>query len=330
MMGSIFGDNLHCQVFVSLVLIGTIVSSSFSILMLILIKRMNLWNEYIFLITMMAAFQLVYDITFFPGVVNVGDKYLTIIANTLQLFSGVVSSLLSNVVAGITFYVIYFKLTLSVFNNFLIFLSIVIIPALIDCVIYLVSLQGRNSKIYSDIAVIYFYYYLKLVSIGLNFFLVALISYEIRRTGSGKQRKSLSETSMSALSLRLFLYPLVQSVSRVGCAWYEWEYQYNSHDSNGFDLNPPTTTDRQFAAQIVMALTMPLASIGYLIIFLLMQPKACNQFWRLFGLSENYPPKLDPHNEERREEEEEKSMKSLVSFSSESNLRFSLLEGDFF
>jgi hypothetical protein len=361
-MGTPFGNNVHTQVFVSLVLIGSIISSFASIFMLYMIKRLKIWNGHILLLTTMTIFQLIYDITFFPGVINLGNNYVAVVSNVIQLFSGIASSLISNVLAFITFYIINYKKRFNIMKHYYLILLLVLIPAIIDCTLFLISVIQANESL-SNIAVLGIYYDLKLISIGINFILVSLTSLEINRISSGKSVLSSSEISMKQLSQRLFYYPIVQSLSRVGCAWYEFEYQYNNtgnNEASGFDFNPSHTTNKQFAAQIVLAITMPVASIGYLIIFLLMQPRAYGELKRLLGfnvdplLSENetsFTPRSN-HDAEQKEgyidgaedkgdNDEETdgdvsnsvvhSLHSFVSFSDAASepLRISLVENEF-
>lgn len=56
------------------------------------------------------------------------------------------------------------------------------------------------------------------------------------------------------------------AISRAGVAWYEFSY--------GRDFTPDTVTELQFIVQCLFALLTPAASIGYLIIFISLQPKA--------------------------------------------------------
>jgi hypothetical protein len=344
---SVFGDNTHTKVFVSLVLIGTVLSASASVLMLFIIKRLGRWNGHILLVSTMTVFTLIYDVTFFPGIVNVGDKYITIPSNCLQLFSGVTSSLISNLVAWITYYVVKYRKSIDIFKYYYFFMFLVTFPATVDCCIFLISLKGSRYEYFADIATLEIYYYLKLFSIALNFAFVFLTSFQINRISSGKQLLSKHEKSLNALSMRLFYYPIIQSISRSGCAWYEFAYRYDSQGGGGFDLNPPHTSNTQFAAQCVMALTMPIGSVGYLIIFLMMQPKAYEELLKIFGCSpkpkewlqfdesrvnqsddillleslRNNDSMFVEHDDEFPEDEE-------TSYTSESFLRFSIIEDE--
>ena len=331
---SLFGNSVHQQVFVTLVLIGSICSSFASMLMLLIIYKLKVWNGHILLVVSMTVFQFVYDATFFTGMIDVGNEYVTIISNVLQLFSGVTSSLVSNLVAWITFYVIYYKKGFDIFRYYSVMMLIVVLPAIADCALFLCSIRGNRSEYFKNIAVLYVYYYLKLVSIIFNFVLGSITFYEIRRIRSGKERLTKSESSLNTLSMRLFYYPIVQSISRIGFAWYEFSYQYDNSSSGGMNFNPSNASDTQFAAQCLLAITMPIASIGYLFIFLLMQPRAYRTLLKIFGKEVvQETPQQEMKVEDAGQDDDEmgvNSMRSLVSFSSESQLRFSLIEGDFF
>lgn len=338
-MGSAFGENEHSKVFVSLVLIGTILSAAASILMLILIYRLKRRNGHVLLVSTMTFFTLVYDITFFPGVVNLGNRYVTITANCLQLFSGITTSLISNLVASITYYVVNYRKSFDIYRYYSSMMAFVMFPGVIDCIIFVISVQKKSLDYLSDVAILIIYYYLKMISIVFNFIIFTLTALEIRRIASGKEVLSKQEQALNALSMRLFYYPIIQSISRSGCAWYELAYTYDHHSSDGFDLNPPHTSNQQFAAQVFMAITMPIGSIGYLIIFLLMQPKAFQELQLMFGCI----TKEQIEAEERKEllssfdqamgfsnsmvfSQMEDDNESLLSYESESHLRFSLLQ----
>jgi hypothetical protein len=338
-------DSVHQEVFVILVLTGSILSSLASILMLVIMVKINVWNGHILLVQTMTILQLIYDLSFFPGMIDVGIEAVTIISNVLQLFSGITSSLVSNVVAWITFYIIFYKKSVDIFYHYPLLMMLISIVGLIDCIVFLMSLQSSHSELYKKIAVLYIYYYLKLFSIILNVLFVSLTYYEIRRITSGKtNRLSSTERSIHTLSMRLFYYPVVQIISRIGIAWYEFSYGYDSSSNgNGMNFNPPQTSNTQFAAQCMLAITMPLASIGYLWIFLLMQPRAYGTLLQMVGYSPKHGEDEDNSDncnnnnnngdEERKENDggggrEEDDSRSLISFASESQLRFSLIESE--
>jgi len=285
-MTNVFGGSVYNLVFVILVLFSSVVSVVASILMLLLIKLAKTWNGYILLIVTMTAFQILYNLSFFSGVIDTGNEIATVLSNVCQLFGGLGTSLTANLIAYIAFYVIYYRHTLDVFQHYLQYMVLIMMPTLGIPSLYLISISSfAPSYITPDLIVLNVYYYFKIMSICVNFIFVTITFFTIRRMSSGSHvSMSYSEATLNKFTARLFYYPIVQTVSRIGFAWYEIEYGYNYDDRHsGFHFN--TTDDdqtekssaaqsQQFAAQCVLALSMPVASIGYLLIFLLMHPQA--------------------------------------------------------
>jgi len=78
------------------------------------------------------------------------------------------------------------------------------------------------------------------------------------------------ELAIDILARRMFYYPLVQALGRLGACIYEGIY--------GFDKYSGHTSDTQFGLACFYYLTAPSIGAGYLIIFLIMQPKAYQHF----------------------------------------------------
>lgn len=233
----------------------------------------------------MTIFQLMYDFSFFSGIVNTGVTEVTIVSNVVQLFGGATSSLTSNLVAFIAFYVLYAKKAFDIQRHYGALLAAVIAVAVLIDFLYILS-QSNPAKYnnLADISVLYVYYYIKLTSIAINFILVIWTSVLTRQMNSrnSTSTRTKAEASLNALSVRLFYYPIVQLISRSGCAWYEGQYGFDYHRGQGFTFDPPHTSNEQFSAQLAMAIAMPVASVGYLIIFVTMQPKAYASVHRFF------------------------------------------------
>eukprot|EP01031_Cornospumella_fuschlensis_P026688 gene26688-32249_t len=264
----------HSQAFAALALFATIISSAASILMLYLVRRMKIWNGHILLVTTMTVFQTLYDVTFFTGVVNMDNVYLAVISNLGQLMGGMASSFFSNIIGAIALYVMVYRHSFPIFQYYPVMLGFVLVTGTIDCVLFLLSVTVNHLEYLAGVAVLGLYYYAKVFSIVVNFVFALLTTLHVQRTASRKARISHSEQALQILSRRLFYYPIVQAVSRSGCAWYEVKYGYEFSPSTGMNFSPEHTSDWKFAAQCLMALSMPIASLGYLAIFLVMQPRA--------------------------------------------------------
>jgi hypothetical protein len=273
-MPSVFGGTIHSQVFVSLALLASVFSSASSATIIALIRKMGIWNLHVSLIFAMTVFELMYDVTFFSGMVNTGSFEISVFSNIAQLLGGTTSSIISNVIAGVALYVVFYKRTIDVQRYYVLVISICSVPGLVIAILYITALSEEKYKYLANVSVLGIYYFVRLVSIGINFVCSICTAWLIRRMKSQSTTKTASEVAISTMSIRLLYYPLVQAVGRTGCAWYEMQYGYNFSRDSGFNFNPSYTNDEQFAAQCLMVICTPLISIGYLTIFLIMQPDA--------------------------------------------------------
>lgn len=70
-------------------------------------------------------------------------------------------------------------------------------------------------------------------------------------------------------------YPVIQAISRSGYAWYELQY--------GATIDVDNPSPDQFASLIFLTIVTPFVSIGYMVIFIVMQPDAYQHFLAMFG-----------------------------------------------
>lgn len=280
-----FDGSEHSQVFVALALIATLVGSASSSTVLFLIHKMQVWNLHIALISSMTVFELLYDVSFFTGMANTGSRGLSILSNVAQLQGGLTSSIISNIIAAVALYVVYYKRTVNALKYWRRIIFLAIVPGVIVNILYIIAVSGAHHNNLAGVAVLGIYYYMRLASIVLNFFCSYATALIIHQMRSQSCAKSSSETAISTLSMRLFYYPIVQAIGRSGCAWYEGAYGYNFAPNRGFNFNPSDTSDQQFAAQCLMVISTPLISVGYLVIFLIMQPNAARTLEESLGCS---------------------------------------------
>lgn len=114
------------------------------------------------------------------------------------------------------------------------------------------------------------YYYLRFASIVFNFATFLVIAYRARLIKSKSAlNKSPVEVAINVLSLRMIYYPLMQAATVLPASIYESLY--------GIHQNDPTDA-AQFTLDCIFAITAPSAGIGYLVIFLVMQPNAYKHF----------------------------------------------------
>ena len=284
-MPSVFGGSEHSQVFVSLALIASIIGTICSSTVLIIIKKIKLWNLQIALILSMTLFELMYNASFFTGMANTGSFELSVASNLCQLLGGATSSIISNIMAAVALYVVYFRRTLNILHNYYIIIILAIIPGVVVDILYFLAVSGTHHRDFASLSVLGIYFYIRLGSICFNFICSLCTAILIDRMRSKDTVKSRSERAITIFSMRMFYYPFVQAIGRSGCTWYEIAYGYNFDVDKGFNFNPEHTSDIQFAAQCLMVLSTPMISVGHLAIFLIMQPDAARCLDSILGVT---------------------------------------------
>ena len=206
----LFTGSPHEQAYVILDLVGTVLSSCASVVTILVINKMKL-TGYIKLILTMTWFQFIYDISFFNGTIDVGEYWITYVANVWQIVGGIGSSLISNWIAFVVLYVVYNKRSIDILRSYDMMLASALIPSFVIVIVYSVgAIPAGNSQHLQDVANLGMYYYIRLVSIFVNFILFGFASYFnhlIRSKGLGK---SPAEQAINTLCRRLMYYPLLQ------------------------------------------------------------------------------------------------------------------------
>ena len=266
------GDHNLAYFIVSLFssVIGAIASS----LTIFLIYYMKLWSGHILLVLSMSVTQLVYDITFCPSDVDLGNVEANLIVNILNFSGGISVAIFSNIMALVIFYIIQYKKSVDIFKNYKWFCLLVSIFVSVVIILYTIATYDHSDIYLSEIASIDVYNSFRLASIAVNFLICGLSYYSIYKISQAIGTKSIQEEAVCTLAIRMQYYPFIQALSRSGLTWYIYAY--------GFNFNPINVTKLQFIVQILSAILAPSASIGYFIIFLIMQPKAYTQFQSFF------------------------------------------------
>jgi hypothetical protein len=275
---------IHNVVFFSFALLASVASSIASLLLITIITRLRARNFYVTLIFAMAWFEFLHDIFFFFCIVGTGTFGLTIAANIALLTGATSSSMLSNVIAGIAFYVIYTKKSVHIIEYCPIIIAACVIPSFVTVVLYLAAMCLSAQKYLATVWVLYLHCGFRVLSIAINFCCSSATTYLTYQMSSFKgSPKSPSEIAIMIMPVRLLYYPIVQAVGSGGSVWYELQYGFNFNRNAGFDYNPPNVSNTQFSAQCVMLVCAPVVSIGYLVIFIIMQPEGSRILKHLFS-----------------------------------------------
>ena len=187
------------------------------------------------------------------------------------------SSIISNWIAFILFYVVVFEKSFDIIKNYRYIILSTVIIWLPMVVIYSIGAlpQGSNISLVTLVRLTLFYYF-KLTSIALNFILIGCILYKNYQIRSKSTTKTPAEIAINTLCRRVMYYPILQTVSCSGYAWYEFQYGFN------FSVTEAEHDPERYGLLIYSAIITPTVSIGYLILFLYIEPHAYKIFKKIF------------------------------------------------
>jgi len=254
----------------------------------------------------MSWYQLVYDITLFTVIVDVGNYPIVYLSTVVEIIGGIGASFMSNWIAFVLFYVVVYKKSFDVMMNYIyIILSTVIIWIPIVVIYSIGALpEGSNPHLVTFVHLT-LYYYARLVSIALNFIMIGFIVYKNYQVRSKSTTKTPAEIAINTLCRRVMYYPILQTISRSGYAWYEFQYGFD------FRVTEAEHDPERYGLLIYSAIIAPTVSISYLILFLYIEPHAYKIFKKVFcGIDTT---------EKKEEDHDDDDYKSTTSRMDESN-----------
>ena len=225
----------------------------------------------------MSWYQLVYDITLFTVIVDVGNYPIVYLSTVVEIIGGIGASFMSNWIAFVLFYVVIFEKSFDILKNYMYIVLSTVIIWLPMVIIYSIGAlpQGSNPRLVT-LERLSLFYYIKLSSIALNFFLIGCIVYKNYQVRSKNTTKTPAEIAINTLCRRVMYYPILQSIGRSGYAWYEFQYGFN------FSVSQAQHDPERYGLLIYSAIITPTISIGYLMIFLYIEPHAYKIFKKIF------------------------------------------------
>jgi hypothetical protein len=145
----------------------------------------------------------------------------------------------------------------------------------------LAILEGIFVRHLGSVAVYTVYFVIRSVSVILNIITFAIIAFKVYVLDVPSQDPSRPESEPSpnnnsnpvfVLSMRLIYYCIVQTVTRIGASWYQLQYGF------GHTFNDENASAVKKAAYLSEYILTPSAGMGYLMVFLYLQPDA----WTVF------------------------------------------------
>eukprot|EP01032_Pedospumella_encystans_P012924 gene12924-14915_t len=251
---------------------------------------MKKWNGFLAILWAMAICQLVFDISFTRHItsdssyVSSKDDFTTSLWDGLQYFGGLSVSLWTNILALVVLKVVVTYEAFNIRKNFYFLSAVALVPPLLLCVLNIALYKDHYNTGGQNDNIGQIYSYSRTASILINFVAYAIISVQARKIGGssvGDGEISQQQLMINELSRRMIYYPLMQTVSRIGASVYEPVYGYGPYLGN--------SSQNEYIWAIIYAITAPAAGIGYLIIFLMMQPYAYEQFVALLTTCKPVP-----------------------------------------
>mmetsp|Transcript_2651 Transcript_2651/g.3979 ORF Transcript_2651/g.3979 Transcript_2651/m.3979 type:complete len:371 (-) Transcript_2651:295-1407(-) len=256
------GDN-NQTVVISICLCFATLSLFASVITLILIKRLKKWNGYLQLVVSLTICQIAYDIGFYPlpwFYTRVGEL-LFILLNTS---GGLASSLWSNAIILVTCHIVMHLRSVDIIKMYPLYFTLVMVPSLS---VAIVSAVFPDSS-YTQMA----YLAIRSLSILVNIVAILIIFCKISRMQKeGDVREDPNCNPVFVLSKRLVYYCMVQTVTRIGSSWYQLQYGFGGT----YDADSASTLET--AVYFSEFILNPSAGIGYLIVFLYIQPDAVGE-----------------------------------------------------
>ena len=197
----------------------------------------------------------------------------------MQFFGGISSSIFTNILSFVVLYVVFKMSSFDIMGNLNLFKALALVPATLFLILRCVYIDNESAEQY----VFDFYYYCRFASILFNFIAFIIISrrtywYKTKNAGVDK---STIELAINVLATRMIYYPLLQAVSILPAAVYESVVSIHRQ-------NP--TSSGAVALDVIFAILTPSTGIGYLVIFLVMQPNAYKHFRSLITTGRPYIP----------------------------------------
>ncbi len=267
--------------------ITILVGSGASILLIWLLREIDIWTDHSTLIYYMAIGQLIYCLMFYKdGLLGISSttsvREIVYVMNCIGTAGLIASFIFSSILSFMVLYMIKKKklLTLQKLRCVLYSVMLLVLSTFVGAV--LLGLTSRPV----DWGLVHGTFYaaevLLCIPIVFNFgcyiacwlSLDTLIS-ESRSIGMNAMMYSQGK-ALETLVNRIKWYPIVQSISRALMIWYTSNIKWGGHlgDYDGVSYLEKNVDIGRFSVQITSFLAVLVAPVGFLRIFLKMQPHA--------------------------------------------------------
>lgn len=244
----------------------SIIGSLASLVLLLLVLDLKIWNDFIRMIYFMTVSQFIYDVLISCFSFPLGP-WVEVIC-----YMGAVSSfIISTMIAFSVLHVLYYKSIFNLKRFWWVWAVLVFVPNSIIFILLIHGFYVRDESLVrfgQDLVT-----YIRLFCLLLNLIFFALCKYQTCLIYNYFLDRNIplsnSSIAMQVLINRLKYYPLVQACSRIPAAIYEFTY--------GFNFAYYDTNNIRFYLAVICTNVSLVSPIGFLLIYLKMQPKAYEQ-----------------------------------------------------
>jgi hypothetical protein len=232
--------------------------------------RMNLFTK---CIIWMTFYQMLFDLylTLF-GCGPSSDQYLcTSVFVGGIVATGLGTALFSLVGSLVTLFMVEVGRKPTSIEGYLTFILIHIIMFAWSVPVAMGLYHSQNDAVYYAI-IAENYNYIRFALIGITILIIAWLFYRMRQVTAGKDK---TRSPLYHLTWRLIWYPVIQAVSRLGVASYDFTYK------GSIDNFPESAGLTQRFNMYLVVLLTPLAGIGAFLVFLYTQRGAIKELKRL-------------------------------------------------
>lgn len=260
---------------IEILIIGGSIGVLSSLLTLWIIYRMGRINGYIKLLLILTISQLFYDISILLVIWRILIiKYIYL---ALRSICGLCVTFITNILSFVVVYTVITSRVIDLAKNIRFILPFVFIPSTIYGIVVPYAIFNMSDHNIERISAVY--YWTRVASIVFNIasYIAMIIKLNQIDTNwflsstSNPNVKQQVKSPLWALAHRFKYYPIVQILTRLPVAIHEYNYGHDYH-------YPSDGSIRDKISLLLYVIALPLAGLGYFLVFVTVCPGAFQQF----------------------------------------------------
>jgi hypothetical protein len=273
---------------VGAVVFSSVMGSVFSVLLLWVIRSMDKWNDFNWLMYYLTLCQLLYDGLMWYSVYLEGIPFLAV--QVVCIFGSVTSFLLSTVISYITVHAFLNRQSLQPLKWSEYKLRLLAVTVVINLIWMIPFFMTESNAVALPISI-----YLRLILVFMNCVFHFLATYMVNKLTSNRVQTDMDKSMISTVS-KFKYFPIIQIVGRVGVLIYILIFPKNNFlkpvQKDEFDYMMQHES-LKYGLLLITYLTVCLVPIGFFILYLNINPKARLIVKNAFCCNENIIEEVD-------------------------------------